>query len=149
MGAELPGEPAESGRDPEAILQLKSRLFTVWRQLPAEHQATIALVFVAELMAGEEGAWLREAIALQWPPHPDAYAEPAGIPPESQPPAVGESESSFAAWMRQADRFVHDTVGCSIHDLPDCDFYNMWRDGLPPSEAADTALAEAGFDPFA
>jgi len=148
MGAEQPREPGEPLNEPEALLHLKEQLFDAWHQLPGEHQATIALALVDDVMAGEQGPWMREAIALQWPPHANPLVELATFGPESEPPAAEESASPFDAWMQQADESVYSTAGCSIHDLPDCDYYNMWRDGLPPAEAADTALTEAGFDRF-
>jgi len=148
MGVEQFGGASEPLNEPEALLQLKAQLFDTWRQLPGEHQATIALALVDGVMAGEQGPWMREALALQWPPHANPPMELATFRPENEPPAAEESASPFDAWMQQADQFVYGTAGCSIHDLPDCDYYNMWRDGLPPAEAADTALTEAGFDRF-
>ena len=54
-------------------------------------------------------------------------------------------QQKFDNWMDQVDASVYSTAGCSVHDLPDCAFYNMWEDGAPPEEAAQTALEEAGF----
>jgi len=148
MGAEQPGEQSQPLSDPEGLLQLKDQLFDAWRQLPGEHQATTVLALVGEVMAGEQGPWLREALVLQWPAGADPLMELATLRPENETSAAEEGASSFDAWMQQADQHVYGTAGCSIHDLPDCDYYNMWRDGAPPSEAADTALTEAGFDRF-
>ncbi len=57
--------------DPEQILKLKDELLERFGQLPAEHQATMALVVIEVVMAGELGEWLREAIALRWPRQTD------------------------------------------------------------------------------
>ncbi len=54
--------------DPEHILKLKDEVLERLGQLPAEHQATIALVTINAVMAGEWGQWLKEAIALRHPP---------------------------------------------------------------------------------
>ena len=56
---------------PEHILQLKSELSERWQQLPIEHQATMVLVLVKEVLAGEYGTWLREALELTVMKPPD------------------------------------------------------------------------------
>ena len=48
--------------DPESILTLKDELLERFRQLPAEHQATIALVLVKVVKEGEWGEWLEGAL---------------------------------------------------------------------------------------
>jgi hypothetical protein len=47
---------------PEYILQLTGELLDRWKQLPAEHQATMALVFVRDVLAGDYGEWLWGAL---------------------------------------------------------------------------------------
>ena len=49
---------------PDKILQLKDELQQRWQQLPAEHQATMALVLVKDVFAGEQGDWLIDALVV-------------------------------------------------------------------------------------
>src|SRR5258708_3435643 len=51
--------------NPEQILQLKDELLERWHQLPSEHQASLGLVLLNEVMQGEWGEWLRDAIVLR------------------------------------------------------------------------------------
>ncbi len=55
-------EPAPP--DPERLLQLKDDILERWQQLPAEHQATIALVLFQQTLEGEYGPWLRSAVKV-------------------------------------------------------------------------------------
>jgi hypothetical protein len=61
--------------EPEQLLSLKEAIQDRWEQLPAEHQASMALVLVSKVMEGEGGAWLREAIELRWPVEQEVSAE--------------------------------------------------------------------------
>jgi len=56
-----------------------------------------------------------------------------------------DNEADFAAWMQAVDRAVWQLAGCSIHDLPDCNFRPLFNDGLTPLEMAQEALQDAGF----
>ncbi len=59
----------EHGRptpDPKELHRIKDELVRLWEQLPAEHQATMALVLFDRLMQTEMGAWLKEAVAIKW-----------------------------------------------------------------------------------
>jgi hypothetical protein len=49
---------------PEHILQLKDELMVRWRQLPVEHQASMTLVLLKDVIAGEYGEWMQEAMTL-------------------------------------------------------------------------------------
>jgi hypothetical protein len=53
--------------NPQELLQIKDELITRFQQLPAQHQATMALLLVKQVMEGEWGHWMREAIKLRWP----------------------------------------------------------------------------------
>jgi len=53
---------------------------------------------------------------------------------------------SFREWMIQVDGHCWATAGVSIHDLPDKQFRDMYEDGVPPSECAEEALEEEGFN---
>ena len=53
--------------------------------------------------------------------------------------------SAFDKWMRLVDGCCWSIAGCSVYDLPDCDFYCWYDDGLPPFRAARRALKRAGF----
>lgn len=55
------GEP-RPGIDPEAIVGLKEELDAIWVQLPAEHQASMALVLFDVVQGSEWGPWLREGL---------------------------------------------------------------------------------------
>jgi len=50
--------------DPQELLRLKDELVSRFQQLPPEHQATMSLVLVREVMDGEWGVWLKGAIAI-------------------------------------------------------------------------------------
>ena len=52
---------------------------------------------------------------------------------------------TFEDWKNEVDTFLVNRCGLSSMDLPDCDYWNMWNDGLPSCDAAQTALEEAGF----
>jgi hypothetical protein len=54
--------------DPDQILRLKDEVLERFQQLPTAHQATFALVLLDKVMQGEYGVWMREAIALRFPP---------------------------------------------------------------------------------
>jgi len=56
--------------------------------------------------------------------------------------------TTFRGWIHAVDTAVQETAGCSVHDLPDCTFYDWYEDGMPPSEAAQLALEEAGYFAF-
>lgn len=51
----------------------------------------------------------------------------------------------FEAWMLDVDRYVWQIAGCSVHDLPDCNFHPLFTDGLTAAEMAMEALELAGF----
>lgn len=50
---------------PKQILQLKDELTERWQQLPVEHRATMALVLFDNVLRGEYGVWLVNALALK------------------------------------------------------------------------------------
>lgn len=58
-------EHEQPGLNPEHLLKLKAELLERWQQLPVEHQATMGLVLLQELLDGEYGTWMREALALK------------------------------------------------------------------------------------
>ena len=51
-------------KTPQEIRETKDQLTKNWQQLPTEHQATMALVLVKDVIAGEYGDWIKEALAL-------------------------------------------------------------------------------------
>src|SRR5689334_10805685 len=79
---------------PQDLLALKGELRARWEQLPPEHQATMVLTLISDVMHGEWGDWLREAIAVSYPA-PET-------PPEREYPArpplgsVGERYTAFS-----------------------------------------------------
>lgn len=48
--------------DPETLLRLKEAILDDFRQLPAEHKATIGLVLVSAVLDGEWGTWFKDAL---------------------------------------------------------------------------------------
>jgi hypothetical protein len=68
-------EPPKPSPESEHLLRLKDDILSQWEQLPVDHQASMAMVLVGRVLAGEEGAWLREAIELRWPMEQEAPAE--------------------------------------------------------------------------
>lgn len=64
--------------------------------------------------------------------------------PESDQPET-EKRAAFTAWFNQVDIETMDIAGCSIHDLPDIDFWSLFDDEASPAEAAKEALREAGY----
>ena len=50
----------------ETLLSSKEDIFRAWKHLPSEHQATVTLVMINEVLQGEWGAWLFNAFSLQY-----------------------------------------------------------------------------------
>ena len=48
----------------EHILQLKDELMARWQQLPTEHQATMALVLLRDVLGSEYGDWMWGALLV-------------------------------------------------------------------------------------
>ena len=68
---------------------------------------------------------------------------------DTQPnPNKQDDEAEFSQWMQEVDNCVWMISGCSIHDLPDCDFRSMFNDGASPAEMANEAFQETGIDLF-
>ena len=50
----------------------------------------------------------------------------------------------YEHWLEMVDNWTYRVVGCSIHDLPDCEL-RIWHDeGLSPLDTAREALKAAG-----
>lgn len=49
----------------EQLLQLKTELLARWQMLPAAHRASMALVLLQDVLAGDYGPWLQDALLLQ------------------------------------------------------------------------------------
>ena len=60
-------EKKSGAPDPEELNRINDEMVATWEQLPAEHQASMALVLLQTIMDGEWGEWMKEAIALKWP----------------------------------------------------------------------------------
>ena len=56
-----------------------------------------------------------------------------------------ELESKFNAWMRKVGERVWGIAGVSVEDLPDIDYYSLFVVGSTPTQAAKSALLNAGF----
>jgi hypothetical protein len=69
---------------PEHILRLKDETFSQWGQLPPEHQATMTLVMLKQLVEGEYGPWTLSAIELLWKEKSPLYSKTLPIPQISQ-----------------------------------------------------------------
>ena len=46
----------------------------------------------------------------------------------------------YETWMKLVDDFVWARVGCSVHDLADCCFWDWWNDGVTARGAAARAI---------
>jgi hypothetical protein len=77
MTAEIPrhqqpnvpeNRPEEGPSNSEQLLVRKEELMQRFGQLPTEHQASMTLVLLNQVMEGELGEWIREAIGLRFPP---------------------------------------------------------------------------------
>ncbi len=73
--------------NPEYLRLSKDTIFSEWKHLPPEHQATTALVLLAEVLSGQYGTWLREAIRFQDVDpmetiSPEAHVIPASLHPD-------------------------------------------------------------------
>ena len=55
-------------------------------------------------------------------------------------------DQTFDQWMRAVDRAVIATVGLSVHDIADQPFRDWYDDETPASEAAESALVDAGWE---
>lgn len=84
----------------------KDTILASWQNLPSEHQATMALVLLSDVLDGQFGPWLSEALRLQ-NTDPEATTSPdkiTNIPATLQPehfrnlpvPFQAESESGHA-----------------------------------------------------
>jgi hypothetical protein len=52
---------------PAELLFRKDQILTQWQHLPPEHQATMALILLADVLGNSYGTWLLEALTLQRP----------------------------------------------------------------------------------
>jgi hypothetical protein len=50
--------------------------------------------------------------------------------------------TSFEGWMKQVDHWIEALMGCSVYDLPDQPFRDMYDDGYKPRKAAGIIIAE-------
>lgn len=57
---------------PEGLLNLKDGILEKWKQLPPEHQATMALVLFQQTLEGDYGPWLRSAAKVIGPPETES-----------------------------------------------------------------------------
>ena len=75
MSAEYPHD-----HDPQHFLQAKNALRDLWQELPPEHQATMLLVLLKEVLKGDHQAWMADAIARLHPqmmvPAPEMFPLP-------------------------------------------------------------------------
>ncbi len=78
---------------PQDLLPLKGELRARWEQLPPEHQAAMVLTLIADVMQGEWGDWLKDAIAVSYPT--DEQVPQRGL--QMRPPvgSVGERYTAF------------------------------------------------------
>lgn len=56
------------GISPEHLLQLKNEVLERWQPLPPAHRASMALVLLQDVLAGDYGPWLVDALVLQGAP---------------------------------------------------------------------------------
>jgi len=53
-------------------------------------------------------------------------------------------KQTFEQWSRKVDNAVNAICGMSTYDLPDCDYWTWYDEGVSPSTAANRAIKEAG-----
>jgi len=51
-----------------------------------------------------------------------------------------EKDISFACWMESVDEACYGEKGCSIYDLPDINFRDLYEAGYEPDEAVQEAI---------
>lgn len=51
---------------------------------------------------------------------------------------------TFEQWMTKVDDAIDAQVGMTSADLPDCDWWNWWNDGVSAQRAAARAIKNAG-----
>ena len=49
----------------------------------------------------------------------------------------------FTDWMKAVDDAVYRKQGCSVHDLPDCCYFDWYEDDMSPARAAAKAIRSA------
>ncbi len=102
---------------------------------------------IYQLTPEQQAKLFNTTIVPQWPAEPDLSPinklTPARKSPEDQ--TSTDDKAKFAAWLNQVDKAVQQIAGCSVHDLPDIDFWNLFADDASPVEVAVEALSEAGF----
>lgn len=55
------------------------------------------------------------------------------------------NQQTFEEWMNQIDKIIGSVAfGMQHNDLPDIAYYDLYENGVPPQEAAEEALIEAG-----
>jgi hypothetical protein len=55
--------------------------------------------------------------------------------------------ATFEQWFTLVDRYCYRLVGCSVDDLPDCNYRDWYDASTHPLQAAKQALQEAGYQP--
>ncbi len=80
-------ERQTSAINPEYLRACKDTIRGAWQHLPPEHQATMALVLLGDVLGGDYGPWLREAITLidydpQETTTPETLSTPSTLRPE-------------------------------------------------------------------
>lgn len=54
-------------------------------------------------------------------------------------------ELTYKQWLDKVDEHVWATVGCSVHDLPDCPFHYWYEDSIAPIVAAGRAISRSDY----
>lgn len=128
----------------EAVVQAGTELnfiFTLLANLMDDITAVYQLTpeqrarFLNQFLSPDRDSPTRSDSADQLLSHPE---------PESDQPET-EKRAAFTAWFNQVDIETMGIAGCSIHDLPDIDFWSLFDDEASPAEAAKEALREAGY----
>ena len=53
-------------------------------------------------------------------------------------------EDKFARFMSRVDTYLEELVGVTSIDLPDCDYWDMFDQGITARDAASWAIVKAG-----
>lgn len=55
-------------------------------------------------------------------------------------PLTERDKQEFTAWKRKVNAEAERLCGLSCDDLPDCDYYSWYDDGMRPTTAARRAI---------
>jgi len=111
----------------------------------------VDITTIYQLTPEQQAKLFNTAIVPQWPTESDLgpinkLVTTRESPGEQTPT---DDKARFTAWFDQVDKAVEEIAGCSVHDLPDIDFWSLFDGDALPVEAAIEVLREAGYPDLA